>query len=100
MADGPMSTPRRPAPKSIGAPIMAMQHCRMGSGPRAIKHPWIRNRLAHVLQTADPGNASLHAHTEARVRNSTELPQIQVPLKGFGREPVLLQPLHQQVVVV
>ena len=51
-----------------------------------------------MLQPADPGHHALDAHTEARVRNRAVPAQIQIPLEGFERQVVLLDPLLQKLI--
>src|ERR1039457_3349488 len=48
-----------------------------------------RNRLAHVIEPADPRHRTLDAHAKPRVRNPTELAQIKVPLESLFRQFVL-----------
>jgi hypothetical protein len=58
--------------------IELVQHTREGDG------------LADVFQAANPGYRAFDAHSEARMRNGTELPQIQVPFERFFRKLMLL----------
>src|SRR5579884_830693 len=137
-ADGPMSTPRREAPRSRGTPMMQISrggsvwtplceaasvspildigrsfiHIPSGCGtpgffqmPGAgeilrinpVECPGKGNRLAHVLQTADPRHRALNPHSETGVRYRTIPPQIQIPLESIHRQVVLFNALLQQV---
>ena len=64
-----------------------------------VQHSRIRNRLAHVLEAADPGDDALDAHAEPAVRHAAVAAQVEVPLEGLLRQLVLLDPLQQQVEV-
>ena len=52
-----------------------------------------RNRLAHVLQAADPAHHPLDAHAEARVGHAAVAPQVEIPLEGLARQVVLVDAL-------
>ena len=62
-----------------------------------IQHARIGNRLAHVLEPADPRDDALDAHAEAAVRHRAVAAQIEIPLERFLRQVVLLDPLQQQI---
>jgi hypothetical protein len=48
-----------------------------------------------VVEAADPGYDSLDAHAEAAVLDGAILAQVEIPLEGSYREPMLLNPLKQ-----
>ena len=86
-ADGPMSTPRRPAPDR--AARRGSQSAINGidaSGPCAIEHARIWDRFPHVFQSAHPRDEAFDAHAESAVRHRAEAAQIQIPLEGFARK--------------
>src|SRR3984885_16213632 len=56
------------------------------------------DRLAHVLQAADPSDSALDAHAETRVRNAAVFAEIKIPLEGFLRQIVLVNALQQQII--
>src|SRR6185503_12164594 len=62
-----------------------------------VKHPRIRNRLAHVFELADPRYDALDAHAEAAMRHGAVAAQIEIPLEGLLRQVVFLDPLQQQI---
>src|SRR5208337_5332233 len=68
------------------------------SGVEPVEHTRKRNRLAHVLQSADPGHGSLDAHAEAGVRDAAVLAEIKIPLESFFGQIVLMNALQEQVV--
>src|SRR5262245_36858245 len=70
------------------------------SGIDPVEHPRIGDRLAQVLEPTDPADDALDAHAEAAVRDAAVAPEIEVPLEGFLRQLVLVDPLQQQLVVV
>src|SRR5271167_3522847 len=102
-AEGPMSTPRRLAPRSIGTPMMRIlsgMFCAVVAAPNggvecsrkalqqplridAIEHAWKGDDLADVLGSANPRDGALEPQTEAGVRNAAVAPEIEVPLKGL-----------------
>src|ERR1039458_5761843 len=111
-ADGPISTPRRLAPKSIGTPMMrifwGMRFVRLA--PRrhdrgqfrghlridAIQHTWEGDHFADVLRSANPCHGAFEAQAEACVRNAAVAAQVEIPLKGlFGQ--VVLAGAREQV---
>src|SRR5438034_3385586 len=107
IALGPMSTPRRPAPRSRGTPMMLMvladiltlelQKMKPVLRPEAVEHPWKRDGLTNVFQATDPGHGPFNPHAKARVWKGPILPQVQVPIKRFRRKLVLLDPLSEQL---
>ena len=51
-----------------------------------------------MLQTANPGDCALDAHTEAGMRYRAEFPQIEVPLEDLTGKPVFFEALDEQIV--
>src|SRR3979490_152181 len=111
-ADGPMSTPRRLWPRSIGTPMMrifrAMVEPRAGSlrmegseslRVHAIYHPGERNDFTDVLSSANPRDRAFQAQSEAGVRNAAVTPEVQIPGERLFREVTFAQPFHEQIVV-
>src|SRR5271156_3115190 len=110
-ADGPISTPRRLWPKSIGTPmililsgiLLCLSRLRFqGEGTLridAIEHPWEGNHFADVLRSANPSHGAFQAKAKARVRNAAVPAQVEVPLKCFLWQVVLPKALNQRVVV-
>ena len=62
---------------------------------QTIEHSRKRNGLAHVLESADPGDRPLDAHAEAAVRHAAVAPQVEVPFERVLRQVVLLDTLWQ-----
>src|ERR1700685_597405 len=97
-AEGPMSTPRRLAPRSIGTPMMrifsAMRFLSF-RGPGlakglsridAIEHAREGDDFANVLGSANPCDGALQAQAEAGMGHAAVSAQVQVPLKRlFGQ---------------
>ena len=50
-----------------------------------------------MIQSADPAHHALDAHAEAAVRHAAVPAQVEIPLEGFLRQVVLLDPLQQQI---
>src|SRR2546423_12995812 len=109
-ADGPMSTPRRLAPRSMGTPMMRI-FCGISYSPErraqnassrvhAINHAREGNHLPDVLCAANPGYGALEAQTKAGVGHAAVAAQIQIPLEGIFGKIVLTQALDQQIVIV
>src|ERR1700675_842288 len=112
-ADGPMSTPLRPAPRSSGTPMIAMCEWRMTSRstgilackfsvswPCPVKHPGERDRLPDVFQSAHPGDEALDTHSEPSVWHRAVLAEIDIPVERLARKLVLFQTLQQQIEIV
>src|SRR5690348_11657624 len=59
-----------------------------------------RNRLAHMLESADPCHGALDADAEAAVRDRSISPQVQIPRILIFRQPVLLEPALEQREIV
>src|SRR6478752_4269653 len=126
-AEGPMSTPRREAPRSSGTPRILIflgtmlsattggfaGSVLMATGAAVVDSGvidsclWIdarqcsrkRNCFTHVLQAAHPGHGALNAHAKPGVRHAAKLAQVQIPLERRFRQIVFLNTLEQQVVV-
>src|SRR5208282_3632307 len=109
-AEGPISTPRRLAPRSIGTPMIRIFSAKLASlcDPEtpegrlridAIQHPWKGDDLANVLRSANPCHRALEAQSKARVRNAAVAPQVQIPLKGFFRQLLFANAPNQRFVV-
>ena len=66
---------------------LADSHSRFSAGDQLgiqpMQHPGERDRLPHMLQTANPGHGSLDAHAKAAVGHAAVFAQIQIPLEGF-----------------
>src|SRR6267378_6486695 len=128
-ADGPISTPRRLWPRSMGTPMMRT-FCAM-SYPRLVVRDWTDppflhesgshhsrcyilrnlrvypvnharegNHFADVLRPANPGDRAFQAHSEAGMRHAAVAPQVEVPLERLFRQVVFAQALQQQIVIV
>ena len=95
-----MSTPRRPAPRSMGAPMMAMQLCRIRAMASCGTASADRGSFRGHVPARRSTRRALDAHAEAGVRNGAKLPQVQIPLEGVSRQIVFFDALHQQVIVV
>src|SRR5271156_1038122 len=92
-ADGPMSTPRRLAPRSIGTPMMrifsGMLRFPVAAPKRrrgtlridAIEHAWEGDDLADVLRSANPCHGAFETQAKAGVRHAAVATQIEIPLK-------------------
>src|SRR5688572_11778036 len=65
----------------------------------SVDHPRVRNRFAQVVQAADPGDHALDAHAKAAVGHAAEATQIEIPLKGFLWQLVVLDALLEHVEV-
>src|ERR1700691_6036307 len=63
-----------------------------------VQRPRKRNRLAHVVQAADPGDYALDAHAETGVGNAAISPQIEIPLEGFAWQAVRVDARAQQLI--
>src|SRR5262245_24784090 len=51
-----------------------------------VQHPGVGDGLAQVGHAAHPGDHTLHAHAEPRVRHGAVAPQVDVPLERFPRQ--------------
>ena len=65
-----------------------------------VEHPRVWDGFADVAEAANPGNDPFDTHPESRMRNTSVLPEIQVPRELFLGKLVLLDPLQEEVVVV
>src|SRR5208337_225041 len=79
---------------SANSAISAVQWLRV----QTMQHARERNRLAHVLQAADPGYGALDAHAEPGVRDAAVLAEIKIPFECFFGEVVFLDALHEEIV--
>ena len=59
---------------------------------QAVNHTRERNRFPDMVQTADPGDATLYAHSKAGVRNRAIFAQVNIPVEGFLRQVVFCEP--------
>ena len=59
-----------------------------------------RNRLADVVQAADPLHRALHSKTEAGVGHRAVTTEIEVPLEGLARQLVLVEALLEERQIV
>src|SRR5436309_2475435 len=50
-----------------------------------------------MLEAADPADEALDAHAEAAVGDAAVAAQVEIPLEGFLREVVLLDPRDEQI---
>src|ERR1700683_853689 len=110
-AEGPMSTPRRLRPKSIGTPmililsgiLLCLSRPRFqGEGALridAIEHPREGNHLADVLRSANPGHGTFQPEPKPRVGHAAVTAQVEIPLKCFLRQVVLAKAFNQRVIV-
>src|SRR6202521_4697568 len=104
-AEGPMSTPRRLWPRSMGTPMMRT-FCAIFLFPSRrlrvypVNHAREGNHLANVLRPANPGYRAFKAQAKTRVRHTAIAPQVQIPLEGFLGQVVFAQALDQQIVIV
>ena len=58
------------------------------------------DRFPQMAQIADPGHHSFNSHPKTGVRDRPVFAQVQVPLERLDRKVVLLEALHQQIVVM
>ena len=61
----------------------------------ALDCPWKWDRLADVLYAAQPGCDALDTHSKTRVRDGAIFAKLEVPLKGFFRQVLLVDALKQ-----
>src|SRR6266849_370233 len=126
-ADGPISTPRRLAPRSMGTPMIRIfcaislfldcdgyrpisadrlsrvtSHESLVTALRIypVQHARERNHFANVLCPANPRHGAFQPHAKSRMRHAAVAPQIQIPPERFLRQVVLAKPFHQQIVVM
>ena len=67
------------------------------SGIDPVQHSRIRYRFPQVVDSANPGDDALDSHAETAVGDAAETPQIEVPLEGFLRKPMLLGPNRARI---
>src|ERR1035437_2647804 len=65
---------------------------------KAVQRARERNRLAHMVQAADPRYRTLNPHTETGMRYPAKFPQIEIPLERLLRQIVLVNPRQQLLV--
>src|SRR5260370_30679656 len=110
-AEGPMSTPRRLWPRSMGTPMMRTfcAMCFPQTGDRlqqralrihAINHAREGDDLANVFGAANPCDGALKAHSEAGMRNAAVAAQVEIPLEGLRGQVVFVEALDQQIVIM
>src|SRR5882672_5226330 len=58
------------------------------------------NRLANVVDSANPTHGSLEAEAETSVNERAVLPQIQIPVVSLDRQAFFLYPAEELVVIV
>src|SRR5438046_986974 len=76
-----MSTPRRPAPRSSGAPMTAIFECRMAALKlRRARSARERNHVADVFHAGEIHHHPLQTQAKARVWRRAVASQIQIPL--------------------
>src|SRR5512146_1720094 len=64
----------------------------------SVQHARERNRLAHVLQPADPRHRTLDSHAEAGMRHPAVLPQVEIPFEGLFWQVVFMNSFEQGIV--
>src|SRR5206468_4024281 len=62
-----------------------------------VQHSRIWNRLAQVIELADPRHHSFDAHPEPAVWHGAVAAQVEIPLEGLLRQLVLLDSLQEQI---
>src|SRR5450432_833450 len=108
-AEGPMSTPRRLWPRSMGTPII-LTFCAMLLFFQLrivrilrvypINHARKGYHFPDVLCAANPGYSALQAQAKAGVGHATVAAEVQIPLEWLLGQLVFVEALHQQVVIV
>ena len=74
-------SPRRLVPPATVQFCAAWPHV---SWHHPLEHAGERNRFAHVVEPADPGDAALDAHPEARVWHGAVAAEVDVPVEDAG----------------
>src|SRR6266568_9691593 len=77
--------------------IGATRQSSMRSRIHPVEHPGIRDRLAQMLEPADPAHHPFDAHAEPAVRDGAIPTQVEIPLEGFLRQVVLLDSRQPQI---
>src|ERR1700726_632397 len=99
-ADGPISTPQRLAPRSMGTPMIRIfwaifdflaEDLRI----YPVEHARERNHFANVLRAANPRHRAFQPHAKSRMWHASIAPQVQIPLEGIFRQFVVAQALQQ-----
>src|SRR4051812_3840807 len=70
-----------------------------GLGFQPVQHARERDRLAEVLDAADPGDAPFDAHADPAVRDRAVFAQVEIPVEGFLGELVGRDLLSQKLEV-
>ena len=79
--------------RAVGVRDAVDRICKMhGSGYDQRATSTVMSPLAHVFEAAHPCNEPFDSHTEARMRNTAEPPQIQIPVESLAREFVFSEP--------
>ena len=65
-----------------------------------MKHPWVGDGLAHMVETADPRDDTLDTHSESAVGNAAVPPQVEIPIERLSGQLVRRDALEQRVVVI
>ncbi len=65
-----------------------------------VQHARKCDRLAEMIELADPRDDPLDPHAEPCVRESPELAEVQIPPEGFLGKVVFLDPSEQQIGIV
>src|SRR5262249_6565504 len=74
-------------------PILGIAPSRM----QAVEHAGKRDRLADMLEAANPRHCALQSHAEAGMRHRAELAQVHIPVERLLRQIVLFDPLSEQL---
>jgi hypothetical protein len=60
------------------------------SGVNAVEGAGERDGFTDVVEAADPGNGALDPHAESAVRDAAVAAEVEIPLKSFAGELVLV----------
>src|SRR6185437_6606233 len=99
-AEGPISTPRLPCPRSSGAPIISTRGFFMSSRLQSVQHSRKCDRLSYVFEPAHPCYAAFDPHAEATMRNRSVFAQIDIPVECFFRQMMFFNSPQQQLRIV
>src|SRR5206468_8827733 len=83
---------RRTRRRCIGSTCLCATPKRVKSRTEPFEQAREGDRLAYVVQAAEPRDASLDAHAEARVRHRAEAAEIEIPVDRLARQLVLGPP--------
>ena len=78
--------------------VVSKQSAVLGLQP--VHHPGKQRSFPDVLQPADPRYGALEPEPESGVRERPVLPQLQVPVLGVERQPLVLDARDQLVVII